>query len=237
MRSKALRTRLAVVLAAALTAAACGGQSKTTSQAQTRTTADAPPRTTTTPPAPRLGDSAPRLGDCNALGINPTGMREGACTHGEITYVIADEDHTLKLPTLWGQLEGVHTAKSLTNDTAVATAQGQFLLATLRITNKLPAPQDFDRAHTQQAGVILDGAPYKEDVDAENADSGSCLRQIGGPIRPGDTRTCDVIFDVPASAAADLGKHGSGDLYLVNFGSDLSSGTLPQVVGQIRLYR
>jgi hypothetical protein len=45
-----------------------------------------------------------------------------------------------------------------------------------------------------------------------------------------------VIFDVPKGAATDLGKHGSGDLYVVNFGSDLASGTFPQTIGQIRLY-
>jgi hypothetical protein len=226
--SKTLTTRSLVLLGAALMAAACGGQSKPTTQAHSQTTADAPPRTATTTPASRLGD-------CNALGINPIGMREGTCTHGGITYVIVDEDHTLKLPTLWGSLSGIHTAKTLTNDAAVATAQGQFLIATLGINNKLATPQTFDPGHTQQAGLILDGAVYKEDPEAENADSDSCLRQ-NGPIQPGGTVTCDVIFDLPASAAADLGKRGSGDLYLVNFGSDLSGSTLPQMVGQIRLY-
>jgi hypothetical protein len=219
---------LVVLLGAALMAAACGGQSNTTTQTRTRTTLDTPSRTTNTTIA------KPR--DCNALGINPLGMREGTCTHGGITYVIVDEDHTLKLPTLWGNLSGIHTAKSLTNDTAVATAHGQFLMATLSITDKVPHPRTFDQGHTQQVGVILDGAVYKEDVAAENADSNSCLRQNGGPIQPGASKTCDVIFDVPAAAAADLGKHGSGDLYLVNFGSDLSGSTLPQTVGQIRLY-
>lgn len=228
MPSKPLRTRLVVLSVAALMGAACGGQSKTTTQTHAPTTADATsPSTTTIPPAP---------GDCNALGINPAGMREGTCTHGGITYAIVDEDHTLKLRTLWGSLVGVHTAKSLTNDAAVATAHGEFLIATLGIVNKLAHPQSFDQGHTQQAGVILGGAVYKEDLTAENADSSSCLRQNGGPIQPGGTETCDVIFDLPASAVANLGKHGSGDLYLVNFGSDLSGSILPHTVGQIRLY-
>lgn len=229
VQSKTLTTSSLVLLAVALTVAACGGQSKTSTRTQSRTTADAPPSTTRSTPAPRFGD-------CNALGINPIGMREGACTHGGITYVIVDEDHTLELPTLWGSLSGIHMAKSLTNDAAVATTQGQFVIASLGITNKLSAPKTFDQAHTQQAGLILGGAVYKEDPQAENADSNSCLRQSGGPIQPGDTKTCDVIFEIPASASADLGKHGSGDLYLVNFGSDLSSSTLPHTVGQIRLY-
>jgi hypothetical protein len=41
---------------------------------------------------------------------------------------------------------------------------------------------------------------------------------------------------VPARSAADIGKHGSGDLYVVDFGSDLASSIPPQTVGQIRLY-
>lgn len=228
MLSKMLRVRLVVLLAAALIAAACGGQVKTTTHTQTRTTADAPPRTTTTTPA------AP--GDCNSLGINPARMREGTCTHGGITYVIVDEDHTVKLRTLWGSLSAIHTAKSLMNDTAVATAHGEFLVATLKITNELAHQQTFDQGHSQQAGLILDGTVYKEDVSGENADPGSCLRQKGGAIGPGDTETCDVVFEVPVSVAADLGKHGSGDIYLVNFGLDLSDSTLPHTVGQIRLY-
>jgi hypothetical protein len=228
VRSKGLMTRSVALLVAALMVAACGGQSKTTAGTLTRTTLDASARPTTSTIA------NPR--DCNALGINPVGMREGTCTHGGITYVVVNEDHTLKLATLWASLNGVHTARSLTNDTAVATARGQFLMATLSITNKLPHPRTFDQGHTQQAGVILDGAVYKEDVAAENADSNSCLRQNGTSIQPGDSKTCDVIFDIPTTAAADLGKHGSGDLYLVNFGSDLSGSTLAQMVGQIRLY-
>jgi hypothetical protein len=219
---------MVVPVAAALIAVACGGQSRTTTHAQTQTTADAPARTTTATPA--------TVGDCNALGINPTGMREGTCTHGGITYVIVDEDHTVKLRTLSGSLSGIHIAKSLMNDAAVATAHGDFLVATLSITNELAHQRTFDRGHTQQTGLILDGTVYKEDVGGENADPNSCLRQKGGPIRPGDTLTCDVVFDVPGSAAADLGKHGSGDLYLINFGLDLSGSTLPYTVGQIRLY-
>ncbi|MBV8430005.1 MAG: hypothetical protein JO244_02500, partial [Solirubrobacterales bacterium] len=48
--------------------------------------------------------------------------------------------------------------------------------------------------------------------------------------------TCDVIFAVPANSVSDLGKHGSGDLYVVDFGSDLAASNAPQTVGQIRLY-
>jgi hypothetical protein len=45
-----------------------------------------------------------------------------------------------------------------------------------------------------------------------------------------------VVFEVPAQSAADLGKHGRADLYVVDFGSDLAGSPPPQTVGQIRLY-
>jgi hypothetical protein len=165
-------------------------------------------------------------------------MREGTCTHAGVTWVIVDQNHTLELSTLWAKLAAVRTAKGLASGAATSTASGKFVIASVTITNKLAAPQTFDQAHTQQAGLILNGAVFKEAVGAESgSDSNSCLKRNGAQIQPGASETCDVIFDVPASAAADLGKHGSGDLWLANFGSDLTASVFPQTVGQIRLYR
>jgi hypothetical protein len=211
-------------------AAGCGGNGTHTTKTSptTNSVASAPSTSTTTTTAST---------DCNALGINPTGMREGTCTHAGITWVIVDENHTMKLKALWARLVAVRTTKVLASTTAATTANGQFLVASVTITNKVPAPQTFDQAGTQQAGLILDGAVFKEAVGAESeADANSCLRLHGTPIQPSASETCDLIFDVPTHAAADLGKHGSGDLYLVNFGSDLAGSVLPQTIGQIRLY-
>ena len=212
----------------AVVAAGCGGNSSSTTSSSTT-----PANSVATTPATSTTASA----DCNAMGINPSGMHEGTCTHAGITWTIVDENHTLTLKSLSAKLVGVRTAKSLASTTAAATANGDFVVATITITNKLPAPQTFDPSGTQQAGLILDGAVFKEAVMAESqADANSCVKLHGTPIQPGSSETCDVIFDVPASAAADLGKHGSGDLYLVNFGSDLATSVYPQTMGQIRLY-
>jgi hypothetical protein len=226
-----LRRYCLVLLAGALLAAGCGSKAKTVSQTTATTastpTASTPTSSTTTTPAAAT--------DCNTLGINPTGMREGTCTHAGTTYVIVDENHTLKLRTLSVKLVKIRTPSTLTGSKS-ATAQGRFIVASLTIDNRLELPQIFDAAGTQQAGLILDGTVYKEDAAAENgSDSASCLSQ-SMRIPAGQSETCDVIFDVPASSAADLGKHGSGDLYIVDFGSDLAGGTPPQTVGQIRLY-
>lgn len=217
------------VLLVALVAAGCGGNSKPAAKTKTTST---PAPVTTTPTT-----STTSLPDCNAMGINPTGMREGTCLHAGITWTIVNEDHALTLKTLTAKLVDVRTTKSLSSTTAASTANGDYVVATVTITNKLSAPQTFDPAGTQQAGLILDGAVFKEATDAENeADANSCLKIHSTPIGTGASVTCDVIFDVPKSAAADLGKHGSGDLYIVNFGSDLASSVYPQAIGQIRLY-
>lgn len=219
-----LRPGYAVLVAAAVLAAGCGSKTKTTSH----------PTTASTPSTPTTTTKAST--DCETLGINPTGMREGTCTHDGVTYVIVDENHTLKLHTLSAKLSGIHTTSSLSAGEP-ARAQGKFVVASIALTNLLELPQSLDRSGTQQAGLILDRTIYKEDVSAEKAsDPASCLSrktQLGS----GKSTTCDVIFDVPTASAADLGKHGSGDLYIVDFGSDLSSSIGPQTVGQIRLYR
>lgn len=220
------RAWIAPLLLAAV-AAGCGGKSThatNTGAAGTAAATSSAISTTTTP------------ADCYALGIDPAGMREGTCSHAGITWMIVDQSHTLKLKTLWARLAGVRTAKTLTSTTARMTAGGSFVIASVRITNKLPATQTFDQASTQQAGLILAGGVFKEAVETErHADASSCVK-LASSIPPGHSRTCDVVFDVPARAASDLGKHGSGDLYLVNFGSDLAGSVLPQTIGQIRLY-
>lgn len=222
-----LRRRSVVLLAGALLAAGCGSKAKTVSN----TTATAP----STPAASTPATTTAAPTDCNTLGINPTGMHEGTCTHAGTTYVIVDQNHPLKLHTLSVKLGSIRSTSTLTASKS-ATAQGRFIVAPLTISNHLALPQTFDAAGTQQAGLILDGTVYKEDVNAETgSDSASCLSQ-DVRVPAGKSETCDVIFDVPASSAADLGKHGSGDLYIVDYGSDLAGSTPPQTVGQIRLY-
>jgi hypothetical protein len=221
------RPWIAPVLLAAM-AAGCGGNGAGTTKTHAATSPPPSASVTTT-----TAGSGPA--DCNALGINPQGMREGTCTHAGITWTIVDEDHTLKLKTLWGRVTGVRSAKTVTGASAGTTANGDFVIPSVVITNKLQSPQTFDGSGSQQAGLILDGAVFREAVSAEQADARSCQTR-GKQIPPGQGVTCDVIFDVPAHAAGDLGKHGSGDLYLVNFGSDLAGSVLPQTIGQIRLY-
>lgn len=213
-----------MLVAGVMILADCGSKTKTVSHATTTPTATASTSTTTA--------TATASTDCNALGINPARMREGTCTHAGTTYVIMDMNHPLKLHTLSARLNGIHTTSALNG----SAGQGKLVVARLTITNHLELPQTFDAEGTQQAGLILSGTLYGEEVTAEKADRASCHSQAIR-IPSGQGETCDVIFAVPSSSAADLGKHGSGDLYIVDFGSDLAESISPQTVGQIRLYR
>jgi hypothetical protein len=214
-----LKLGWAAGLVIALAAAACGGNGQT------------PPHSAPARPVTSVTSAAST--DCNRLGINPTGMREGTCTQQGTTYVIVDENHTLNLHSLRAHLNGIGTQSSLGN-AASATPNGKLLVLSLVLTNRLTASQTFDASGTQQAGLILDRTVYDEDPAAEHSDLGSCLNRPAIP--PGQAVTCAVVFDVPTAAAADLGRHGSGDIYVVDFGEDLAGGASPQTVGQIRLY-
>lgn len=219
-------------------AVGCGGKSN-----QAANSNSTPSATTTASGGSTAGTGTTTAGattgsgveDCVAAGIDPAQMREGTCTHGGITWVIVNETHPLKLKTLSATLTGIGTDKVLASAGGTANANGKFVVASVRITNKLETAQVFDAAGSQQAELRLAGGNFKEAGSAEHADANSCLKRAAH-LRSGASETCDVIFDVPDSAIADLGKHGSGDLYLVDFGADLSGSLVPQTIGQIRLY-
>jgi hypothetical protein len=219
MSANRLKLRWVAGLAIALAAAACGGNGQTAPHS-----APAPSATSVTGGAST---------DCNALGINPTGMREGTCTQQGTTYTIVDENHTLTLHSLTAQLNGIRSQSSL-GGAASAAPNRKLLILSLVLTNRLTASRTFDASGTQQAGLILDRTVYEEDRAAERSDLASCLKRP--EIPPGQALTCAVVFDVPTAAAADVGRHGSGDIYVVDFGEDLAGNASPQTIGQIRLY-
>jgi Domain of unknown function (DUF4352) len=221
-----LRRGCVLLVVGAVAAAGCGSKTKTTTATHSTTSA-ASTSTPTTAAGPR---------DCNTLGINPTGMREGTCTHAGLTYVIVNRNHTLKLNTLSANVESVNAVSALSGAQPTG-GQGKFVIASVSITNQLAAPQTVDKSGTQQLGLILDGTVYKEATAAEkSSDPSSCAVQQG-KFTKGSSVSCQVVFQVPAAAAADLGKHGRADLYVVDFGSDLASGPPPQTVGEVRLYQ
>lgn len=206
-----VRTVTAPVAAATTTATA------TTSSATTSTTATS---TSSGPP------------ECNAAGMNDKGLKQGTCISGGNTLVIVNKESTLHLKSLDVKLNGITTQDSLSNSSGMsATANGKFAIFSITLKNKLDTPQQWQ---TGQAGFYFatsstGASSYNEDFNAENGPDGkSCLFSsagLNGGIPPGESITCDVVFDVPASA--DISSHGS-DFELGNFGStDLSSPTGP----------
>jgi hypothetical protein len=176
-------------------------------------------RTATTPSGPP---------DCDAAGINAQQLREGTCVAGAQTVVVVNKTGTLHLKSLDANYVGFHR-------------NGKFATLTITIKNKLHTPQQWQPT---MAALFLPGTSagagnspnYLESLDADTGDQNSCLWKTGtaanGGLQPGASVTCDVVFDIPASA--DPAANGSG-LYIANFGEDVSNPSrLP--VGIIRTY-
>ena len=117
---------------------------------------------------------------------------------------------------------------------------GKFTIVTLTITNKLRTPQ---RWLATKDSLFIPGTNggdgnspyYGEDFTGDNHDQHSCLWKTGtaahGGLQPGGSVTCDVVFNIPASAdPASLGS----TLLIANFGDDVSNAR--QAVGAIRTY-
>lgn len=166
--------------------------------------------------------------DCNAAGINAQQLREGTCVAGAQTVVVVNKTSTLHLKSLDANYVGFHR-------------NGKFATLTITIKNKLHTPQ---RWQPTMAALFIPGAStgagngpnYLENLDADTGDQNSCLQKTGtaanGGLQPGASVTCDVVFDIPASA--DPAVSGNG-LYIANFGEDVSNPSrLP--VGIIRTY-
>ena len=165
--------------------------------------------------------------DCNAAGIDAQQLREGTCLENATTVVVVNETSTLHLKSLDARYVGFHR-------------HGKFAIATITITNKLGNPQQWQ--HTQ-AALFIPGAGagagthpfYLETLRAETGDQNSCLWKTGtganGGLQPGKSVTCNVVVEIPASAAPTA--IGSG-LYIANFGDDVSNPSRP--VGIIRTY-
>jgi hypothetical protein len=145
---------------------------------------------------------------------------------------------TAHLQTLSAHVNGVTTASTLASNGSSASANGRFLVVSLTITNNASAPEQFDSIGNQQTAIIGHrGASYSEDFNAENGpDQHSCVASNTNDIQPGESATCDVVFDLPVAAVDRARTHGLG-LYVVNFGTDLSSNSMspPHKVALITL--
>lgn len=173
---------------------------------------------------PRLAATPSGPPDCNAAGINAQLLREGTCViNGTSIVVVVNRTSTLHLRSLDANYVGIHR-------------NGTLAILTIRLTNTLHTPQQWQ--HTMADLFIprtSSGPDYLENLDAEMKDQNSCLLKTGtaanGGLQPGASVTCDLVFDIPASA--DPATSGS-TLGIANFGDDVSNASGP--VGIIRVH-
>jgi hypothetical protein len=104
-----------------------------------------------------------------------------------------------------------------------ATAQGEFVVVTLRISNNTNKPQSFD--DLAQTELQVGNDQFSVSTNGDESDKGS--EGWNGDIEPGESATGDIVFDVSARSAADVPRHAG--LLIVNFGDDVSFGSVSEV--------
>ena len=174
--------------------------------------------------------------DCDSLGINAVGLKEGPCTDagtGQRIKVV-NKDTTLRLPEMNVRYLGATTAPTIGSDIGSEAASGTFLILRLEITNKTNAPVTIE-----PDGIELTltrrgrTRTYTHDFDAENL-PGDSFVWIGDELQPGAAVTGTVVFDVPTRFASELDR--TGNLVVLQF-SDVDSFDAPQRrIGVIRTY-
>jgi hypothetical protein len=94
------------------------------------------------------------------------------------------------------------------------------------------------RLQSSQISLLLGKRDYCDAFDTENGrDPQSCVDMtgIGGSeIQPGESATCDVVFDVLTSAVAQVPK--TGNLDVLNLGDDFPGDAPTGTFGVIRTY-
>jgi hypothetical protein len=203
-----------------------------------------PRASTTTPTTNTTITSATTSADteCNSLGIDGSQHKEGYCKQGSKSFQVVNSTSTLKLKSLTAKLNGASSADSLSADegTETATAHGRFVIFNITVSNRLDSAQSINLAgsNSSQISLLLGKRDYSDAFDAENGpDPQSCVdvTGIGGSeIQPGESATCDVVFDVPTSAVAQAAK--TGNLDVLNFGDDFSGDSPTGTFGVIRTY-
>lgn len=230
---------LIAIAGAAVSLSACGSstQTKTVTVSHSAAVQASTATMTTEPTSSTTTTSTTSTSVCDAKGINSTQLNEGSCSANGYHYTVVNSNSTLKLKTLSAHLEAVKTADSVSSGYGqTAVAHGRFVIVTLLVLNRLDSPQTFGGVGQQQTALTLRGkAIYSEDFDAENqADQNSCISKDGSSVQPGESTTCDVIFDVPSNRIDQLAT--VGNLVVANFGDDLSGPEAVRTYGIIRTY-
>ena len=169
---------------------------------------------------------------CDKRGINEQTRREGTCTDNGVRYTVVNRDSRLRIPELTARLVEVEKVKSIEGESRSVTANGTYVIVRLAITNRLRVPTD-----VREGQVLLTLKAYT--YPAANRDEGnqalrdSFVNQRDAKIRPGETRTGAVVFDIPVAAVRSLGKPRSS-VFVLPFSE--AGQEKPGRVGEFRLY-
>ncbi len=143
---------------------------------------------------------------------------------------------SLHLKTLTARVVGVRAAPTVSNGPSfTSTANGEYLIITLSISNTTTAPATFDGGgESNQTVLLADERSYTEAFNAENGDDGDSFITKNEAIQSGESKTGDVIFDLPPKIIQKVLSGAKGGIFIGNFGDDLSS-ELPTGAGVISL--
>lgn len=193
----------------------------------------------TAPPVPTTPDGRPKPSDphkgCDEQGINPTQLREGACTEDGIQYVVGNRESVVRLRTLKAAIIGVSVAGEDAGNHHVARPERDaFLRITIQVQNRDKVPHRFGFGQTM---LGIGANNYLESVDVERDVHEEAIAKVnGGVIQPGETLRGDVLFDITEADYAVLDRQAR--FFIWNFGQRASLRISRRVgqLGQIRLY-
>jgi hypothetical protein len=161
----------------------------------------------------------------------PPNCREAAvaaastCELEGTTVLVAHGHNELKLRTLAARIEGIRTASSFSSGVGTTTAHGIFLVISLHLTNMASAPQVFDGIDAKQVALSVSKHYYGESFAAENESDKQSFITNEEPIQPGESKTGDLVFDVPPSVVHEVRTLPESGLFIGNFGDNEIEGT------------
>lgn len=152
---------------------------------------DASPGTTTTSPA---------SDDCDKLGINHEGGREGACITNGVHVSVANPGSAAIVENLTARLTGTRTERSIPQEFGSDIhPEGVFLIADVELVNTGTSPSSYD------FGLSLGESRYDVADEAQFALDDKAQADLG----PGLKRRVSVVFDVPTAKTAEIKTTGN----------------------------
>jgi len=240
---------LAAILAAFFVTA-CGSDNpstanvKATEQPAQKQQTPAPTQTTPDPPdsdndgTPNADDFDPNdpgiqtksdSKDCEVLGIDRKGLREGTCITQGQSVKITNRDHALTLPQMNVRLNSIEAVSSIHREYE-SPLVGSYVIANVSITNKLDDPVEVDAS--DMFSLSVEGKTSNPNFNAMNNGDNPLIYE---EIQPDETATGDVIFKVAASHVDGLAK--DGNLSVLQFSdADAFSDKPEHTIGVFRTY-